>query len=517
MPARLDPRNLAAISRLPKGQVASRLFFLNEQPPAHAFNVHSVYAPVQKAPVTVEGASAEEGTVATFASSIVALEGGGYRLYGTSVRRGGNPRGEVRVWESSDGLDWQMLRLRDEAPVNRLEITGVPGDTSFMVQPQVVPLRDGRWRLYLWKHRDGHLRYTVAESDDGLAWHVPDFERPALYHPHDGGLWRWAEGLAQEAATETAILSPEQIAQHKRLSSNDATYVYYNDLLDRYECYSVWLHPAVPDRRVEEDNAPGVHRLLQRRVSDDGLEWGHGELVLMPDGRSDRGDPWDLQFYFMAMQWHHDWMIGSIGHYRVEAGQQSQDLALCFSRDGRTWQRPVRGGLIPRTGADTPEGWAPGERPPERDAGAPQDAGGIYAPNVWLDHGGDWLILYTATPDAHNRNRGLSRPMGALVGRNRLVGLAAGRTRGGFMTEPFILQAPQITLDAELRGWLRAELCDAFGRKLPGHHLDDSAPLQGDCADHVLRWRDQATDAHRYECLRVRFEFVEGEVYGLGY
>jgi hypothetical protein len=79
MPARLDTRNLAAVSRLPKGQVASRLFFFDEQPPDQAFNVHPVYAPVQKVPVTVEGPSAEDRAVATFASSIVALEGGGYR------------------------------------------------------------------------------------------------------------------------------------------------------------------------------------------------------------------------------------------------------------------------------------------------------------------------------------------------------------------------------------------------------------------------------------------------------
>ncbi len=217
----------------------------------------------------------------------------------------------------------------------------------------------------------------------------------------------------------------------------------------------------------------------------------------MPDAR----DPWDLQFYYMAMQWHEDWQIASVGYYRVEAGQQTQDLMLCFSRDGRAWQRPVRGGLIPRR---------PGE----------VDSMGVYAPNVWLDLGDRWLILYTGTPDAHNAPRESRQgvtPLGATLRKNRFVGLATGVTPGGFLTEPFIPAAPQITVDADIRGWLRAELCDAFGRKLPGHHLMDAVLLQGDSEAHVLRWRDQSADAHRYEAVRLRFEFAEGIIYGVGF
>ena len=499
MPARLSPHNLAAITRLPKGQVSHRLFFFDEALPSGAHNVHPIYAPVTKVPVSFEMPLGEEVSIATFASSILPLEGGGYRLYATARRGMRNSMG-IHVWESENGLSWHSLPLRPQdtsEASNLIIIEGVPGDTSYMGQPQIVPLRDGRWRVYFWKHRDDHLRYVIAESEEGLHWRVRDFERPALFHPLDGGLWEWASGLSPEPIGERAALSPTEVLRHKRLASNDATYVYYNDLLDRYECYSVWLHPAIPDRRVEVDNAPGVHRVLHRRLSVDGLDWGDPEIILLPDAR----DPWDLQFYYLAVQWHLDWMIGSAGHYRVEADQQTQDLQLCFSRDGKRWTRPVRGGFIPRP-------------PVETEA---QDCRGIYAPNVWIDRGDRWLILYTATPDPHNRPRGRSRPMGATFAKNRFVGLAAGRVTGGFMTEPFIQAAPQITLDADIRGWLRAELCDGFGRKLPGHHLMDCLPLQGDDEAHVLRWRDQPTDLHRYECLRLRFEYVDGEIYGVSF
>jgi hypothetical protein len=505
MPNRLSRRNLAAVTRLPADRLSHRVFFFSEALPQGAYNVHHAYAPIERIPVTFEQVPGWPGSIATFASTILPLEGGGYRLYGT-VRPDAPAEGlEMRAWDSPDGLHWAPVAIRpaggDAAP-SRLIIDGVPGDSAFMGQPQVVPLRDGRWRAYFWKHRDGHLRYVVAEtgaaeSEDGLRWQVPDFDRPALYHPSEGGLWRWAQGLAPEMVAETLTLSPEEALRHKRLSSNDATYVYYNERLDRYECYSVWLHPAVSDRRVDVDNAPGVHRLLHRRVSRDGLDWGDPELILMPDAR----DPWDVQFYYMAMQWHEDWQIASVGYYRVEGGQQTQDLMLCFSRDGRHWQRPVRGGLIPRR---------PGE----------VDSMGIYAPNVWLDLGERWLILYTGTPDAHNAPRESRRamaPLGATLGKNRFVGLAAGATPGGFLSEPLIPAAPQITVDADIRGWLRAELCDAFGRKLPGHHLMDAVPIHGDSGAHVLRWRDQATDGHRYEAVRLRFEFAEGVIYGVGF
>ncbi|MFO7917969.1 MAG: sialidase family protein [Anaerolineae bacterium] len=498
MPAPLTDKNLAAVSRLPKGKTAHRLFFFREELPPGAHNVHHAYAPVEKVPVTFDGWDEKQGSLASFASSIVALEDG-YRLYAT-VRSRDRERCGIRAWDSSDGLHWEPTSMAPEAAdgvINRVPISGLPEGSDFIAQPQIVPLRDGRWRMYFWKHGGGHLRYTVAESEDGLRWSVPDFERPVLYHPSEGGLWRWAQGLAPHTDMDEITLSKDEILEHKRLASNDATYVYYNDALDRYECYSVWLHPAIPERRVDVDNAPGVHRTLHRRHSEDGLHWSDPEMIMIPDQR----DPWDLQFYYLAVQWHLDWLIGSVGHYRVEAGQQTQDQSLCFSRDGKGWERPLRGGFIPR---------------PPRESGA-TDSMGIYGPNTWIDLGDRWLILYTGTPDAHNEGGKRSQTMGATCAKNRFVGLAADAVRGGFMTEPFVATRPQIMLDADIDGWLRAELCDGFGRKMDDHHLMDAVPIQGNEEHHVLRWKDQPTDLHRYECVRLRFEFCEGTVYGVDF
>jgi hypothetical protein len=288
-------------------------------------------------------------------------------------------------------------------------------------------------------------------------------------------------------------LPAEEVLARKRLWTNDATTVVYNDHLDRFECYSVWLHPAIPDRHVDVDNAPGVHRLVQRRVSPDGINFSDPELVLMTDDH----DPWDLQFYFLCPHWHDDFMVGCLGYYRVEDGQQTMDTDLAFSWDGKHWHRPVRGGWIPRGAEEREE----------------PDSTAIYAWSPWMDLGDKWLAIYAASRNPHNRGSHPWHSIGATCRKNRFVGVAAGQVAGGFVTEPFFPTSADIKLDADIRGWLKAELCDAYGRKMPGFHLNDSIVTSGDSESHVLRWKDASVADHLYECLRLRFELRDGMVY----
>lgn len=480
-----------------KCSISHRQFWLDEIGPAGAYGVHHAYAPVTKVDCRVDDGGIGLANVSI--SDVLALDDGCYRAYATVYSADWRAM-HVGVWESGDGLNWSPRPLgqveMDGRDTNLIRFENLPGSRSAESGPQVIVLPDGRWRMYFWKHGDGQLRYLIAESKDGLRWRVCDPDKPALYHPHDGGLWKLAEGL-DVRETVKLDLPPDEVLARKRIWSNDSTTIRYNESLGRFECYSVWLHPAIADRRVDVDNAPGVHRLIHRRLSADGIEWSDAELVIMPDDR----DPWDLQFYFLGVQWVEDFMIGSLGYYRVEDGQQTMDTDLCFSRAGRRWQRPVRGGWIPRS---------------EDGSGSP-DTMGIYASIPWIDLGEKWLALYTATRQPHNSKVAETAMMAASFGKNRFVGLAAGRTPGGFMTEPFFPSGEEIRLDADVRGWLRAELCDGFGRKLPGFHLMDSVPARGDCQSHVLRWNDARAADHRFECVRLRFEFADAEVYSLAF
>ena len=99
----------------------------------------------------------------------------------------------------------------------------------------------------------------------------------------------------------------------------------------------------------------------------------------------------------------------------------------------------------------------------------------------------------------------------------RFLGVAAGTVPGGFMTEPFFPSKPEVCVDANIRGRLRAELCDAFGRKIPGFHQQHSVPVTGDSESHVLKWNDATIADRLHECFRLRFEFTDGEIYGLAF
>ena len=473
---------LASATALPRGATSRRLYFFAETLPEGARNIWPVYAPVNKLGIVLEANVPWEEWVSAFCGTILQLDDGRYRLYYTSGI--GNSM-RIAVAESRDGLRWERLPLDQErvngAPTNRLVLTGVPPRQDQVGQPQVLRLPDGRWRMYYWHHQHGWGRlpylYTVAESQDGLRWHVPAYDRPAL-NSH----WLGDQSALAEKARRT----------------NDANYVYLNPHLQCFEQFSQWFLEAIPDRRVAEDNCPDFNRMIQRRVSADGLAWSVPELVIQADAR----DPWDQQFYHLAVQYHEDWLIGSLGHYRVENAQQTMDLELVFSRDGRHWERSLRGGFIPRE---------PGGR----------DAKGIYPPNAWLDRGDHWLCLYTATARKHNRHADESLPstciMAATWPKHRLLGLQAGRVPGGFLTPVFFPQAREIRVDAAVRGWLRAELGDAWGRKRVGYHLEDCIPIHGDDQSHILRWRGQDTAGWRHDPVRLRLEFADAEVYSIAF
>lgn len=456
------------------------------------------YAPVTKLGVVLTTEPWESQNVASFCGTVLRLDDGRYRLYYTisSLDRSGM---WIAVAESADGVVWDRPRLGQYQAAgqdaNRIVVGGLAEQRS-LVQPQVLRLPDGRWRMYFWRHEPGDLRYLIAHSRDGLCWQVADPPRTVLIHNgvlgREGQVTGWAPAEGEDAAEQWQL---------KAMRTNDASYVYYDARRGSYVYYAPWLVPAHPERRVDVDNAPMWHRYIHRRFSDDGLAWSAPELVVLPDER----DPWDQQFYYLAVQWHEDWMIGSLGHYRVEEDQQTMDLELVFSRDGRVWHRPLRGGFIPRA-RETPDA---------------RDSLGVYAPNAWIDEGETWLCLYTGTHMTHNRSRGdpeRPRPiMGARWPKNRFLGLSAGQVAGGYLSEPFYPQGETITVDAEVRGWLRAELCDVFGQKIEGYHLMDALPVTGDSSAHVLRWKGRNTQRFRYDAVRLRFEYADGTVYGIGF
>jgi hypothetical protein len=123
-------------------------------------------------------------------------------------------------------------------------------------------------------------------------------------------------------------------------------------------------------------------RVIERRVSEDGLQWSPGEVVVAPDSN----DYADLQFYYLSVTFTEFGRVGMLGHYRVNA--QTMDIEFCFSSDGVKWERPFRKPGFPR-------------RPPLL---------GVYAAASLVDVGERAHLFYTGTNVRHD-NTGADAPL----------------------------------------------------------------------------------------------------------
>lgn len=453
--------------------------------------------------------------ISVFAGTLIENGNGGYYWYYTARSLGGGDeprRFRLNVAMSDDGVDWHKPGLGQVAVGGEdtctLDIEGLPAGTN-PGQPIVHRLDDGTWRMYFWLHGGEEtkefVRYLVADSGDGLNWTRTPLERVAcVFHPADCAMpaFDWTKGLVlSEPSSEECGTIVEPLTA-KRIRSNDATFVVRNPFDRLWEMYSVWLLPTPLDgsRRCDHDNAPGVLRTIHRRVSEDGLWWSDPQLILVPD----RQDPMDQQFYHLAVHWQGRERIGFLGNYRLD--QQTMDQEICFSSDGVHWERPLRGGWIPR-----------GE------PGAP-DSMSVYPVQGIIEQGEHLLIPYGAGNAPHNaygsdfdmtqyRNAGYL----ARVHRDRLVGLSTtDNVPGHLVTKPFIMHEGPLALDADLTGSIRYSLCDAFGEPLPGYTTNDCEPVTGDSHAHVLRWREgQDALPYRFDAAVLRLELDRGVIYAI--
>lgn len=488
--------------------MARRVFFYDDRDLDACHGLHLAYGPVTKLGlIDWPRPEWELERASVFVGSVIAMPGGGWRLYYSGQCPTKQRRFGLAVAESADGVRWEKPGLGqleiDGHDTNRIVFENEPEFGSF-TQPQVVLMPDGTWLMWSWwhAHDHGYIRYARAQSDDGIHWTLDDLNQPAVMHPSDCELGQnaWVAGLTAASAEDRfAHQRTMDWMEARRLRSNDATSVYYNEALRQFEMYSVWLMPCDPEsyRSTPHDNAPRVLRTIHRRTSADGVAWSDPEMLIL----ADEHDPMHQEFYYLSVEPLGEWNVGMLGHYRC--WEQTMDLELCFSRDRRHWERPLRGGWIPRGDADEIDYWS------------------IYSTNRMIDLGDRRRVLYRGGNSKHNHQlpEGVEQERQetfvADAPKGRFAGLSTtNRAIGALTLKRFNHTAERITVDADVRGRLQAELRDPYGRPLPGFELNSCAPVTGNSREHVLIWADGKTSAeYRYDVVGLRIEVEDGVVY----
>lgn len=442
-----------------------------------------------------------------FPCSIVQVKKNYYRMYYFSHTYD-PPAMKIGVAHSGNGLNWEFEKLGqcfiDGKDTPYICIDGLE-EGAMIIQPNVLLLPDGSWRLYCWLHGT-KIRFISCESRDGLKWRVLNLDSPCLYHPNDEAVRSFASNYGMEnlvsynlnGMNKHKTMEQNAVRKIKSLLSNDATTVYYRPDLNQFELYSVWLLPNIKgsSRYVEYDNAPGIIRVIHKRTSSNGIDWSDPELIILPDA----DDPLDLQFYYLSVTHLKRWLVGFLGHYCCQ--KQTMDIELCFSRNGQAWNRPFKTLWIERGKEGEP------------------DSKGIYPAANLIEVNDYFLQYYTGCSHLHNASL-QKKPvhksvMSVKICKDRFAGLnCSENTHGEILTRPFVFLKDEITINADISGEIRAEISDVFGNPLDGYGFSASVPLRGDSKTHVLRWKDKNTSQLFSKSIVVKLALDNATLYSI--
>ena len=433
--------------------------------------------------------------VSVFCTPAILLKDNTIRLYYSNVHiDGDNTRYYISVAESKNGIDWQKLELgqkfHNEQNTNLVIIKNIP-QGCFCLQPSVIKLTEDYWQMFCWVHGKGICRYVLCESKDGLNWTALNFEKPCLYHPNDNALRK--TGLDGLTGFGNSNANSHTSQRALGLQSNDATMTYYDHESQIYRMYSVWLFDNYPEsgHYVSYDNAPQAYRVIQYRSSRNACDWSSPEIILTPDIEDNE----DLQFYFLSASKIRNTYIGQLGNYNVV--DRTIDTELVFSRNGIDWSRPLR------------------NKPFLDRKIANKTAGMTMASHGLFKFGSDHLVFYNVSLHRHdNAGEVASEIMMGKIKGERFLGLRASKKTGEFLSNPFVLENPQIQIDAEVNGKLLAELCDPFGKPVKGFEFKDSEAFSGNKSNYNLQWKKQITKDMLYNSYRLKLAWNDGEVWG---
>jgi hypothetical protein len=327
---------------------------------------------------------------------------------------------------------------------------------------------------------------SIAFSPDGIDW-TPYPGNPILAH--------WG--------SDVEMLTYDPIDE-KYLLYGRADHPWYSG----HPAFDNWFAPVWPD---QPDGIWGTRRCVYRLESTDCLTWSEPELVFAP-GPDDNLQ--DAHYGFTT--WRIDELHLGILHVLHQV-DNTFDVELCHSRDGRAWRRyPSQQPLIPRG----PEGsvdhlMVECPTPPL-----------VVGNEVWLYYGGskvhhDWWIYGGQegldVPEAHDP--GLARDGHHLcLATLRLdgwVSLGATVREGYVETKPLFSTGAHLFVNARCGpdGFVDVEVMDNWNNVWEGFARADCRTFHGDDVRHRVQWA--TTDAVNTVpgIVKLRFHLRNAELY----
>lgn len=389
----------------------------------------------------------------------------------------------VAYAESKDGISWEKP-ITDEAAGNNHIIIDPPepfvGGPGVMIDP-LDPDPNRRFKMMYVAKPEGtpsSLATHIAFSPDGIHW--------------------------KQAETNPAIPF-----------SDTAIEPYWDQKLGTYVAYLRFGPPNI--------------RVVARIQSEDFLHWSPKVTVL---GKTNLDKPYFTEFYTMNGVPYEGVYVGLLNTYHGETivpipedeqWRDRVDNQLVFSRNGVTWNRVVKDGVITADELMEDRDWKKEVDAavflPYGESKDDWDWGQVYPHHPILVVGDEIRFYYGGTKGRHWANYHKD-PFESAVGLATLrldgfVSVDAGDEEGTLTTKPFVFMGDTIEVNANADGGsLAVEALDADGNMIEGFGKDDFDVLTADEVHHVIGWNGDR-DCHLLQGrpIRLRFYLKNVELY----
>ncbi|HEV2294772.1 MAG TPA: hypothetical protein VGR35_13035 [Tepidisphaeraceae bacterium] len=421
------------------------------------------------------------------------------------------------------------LQRRLEHPTRLPEpVVTAPEDKCF--QPYVTVVRDPQTKRFrMWygvpaqtgQPSPSHLAYI--ESDDGVDWERPHRvlddpgglpvrfgasvidEGPDFVDPSKRYKFGWNYGDFTAPSGLMVATSPDGF-DWTPISSTAPVLVHTHDINNIYrdpirKHYLATVNMLVPEPGwTEAQGVKGKRRRTFQSTSDDLIHFTPPREVIPPDEQ----DEGEFQYYAMSGYIARGpLLIGLIKVLRddlpAEPGGDVRGIgytALAWSRDGLHWER---------------------DREPFLDRNA--TPGTWDRAMTWIDCqvvvGPETFLYYGGYARGHKVERFTERQIGlARMPRDRYVAREANE-QGGRLTTPLVLlEGKSLTVNAAVKGELRARVLDAQGKAIPGFDLVDCEPVHGDFLRAPIRWKRSIGELMQ-QPVSLQFQLRDGTIYGV--